>query len=103
MKSSFIYFVEDTETSFVLNDLRQIAKKYDRVILLSAESIDNKNELPENTEVFENFINWKQLNIKQVFLSNFFSAKREVTIVKRAAKKGSEHCESTRKIRIPTL
>jgi glycosyltransferase involved in cell wall biosynthesis len=73
MKSSFIYFVEDTETSFVLNDLRQIAKKYDRVILLSAESIDNKNELPENTEVFENFINWKQLNIKQVFLSNFFS------------------------------
>jgi glycosyltransferase involved in cell wall biosynthesis len=70
---TFIYFVEDTETSFVLNDLKQIASKYERVILLSSESVDNRIEFPDNVMVFDNFINWKNLNIKAILLNNFFS------------------------------
>lgn len=70
---TFIYFVEDTETSFVLNDLRRIASQYDKLILLSAESVDNREELPDNVIVFANFINWKKLDIKGIFLSNFFT------------------------------
>jgi len=73
VKKVFIYFVEDTETSFVLNDLKQVATQYERVILLSAETIENSAELPPNTEVYDNFSNWKGLNLKQVFLSNITS------------------------------
>jgi glycosyltransferase involved in cell wall biosynthesis len=73
VNKAFIYFVEDTETSFVLNDLKLIASRYERVILLSTESVDNVGELPGNTEVFDNFINWKGLSIKKVFFSNFVS------------------------------
>lgn len=72
MNSTFVYFVEDTETSFVINDIREIASVYEEVILLSAESIDNKGDLPNNVTAFESFINWKNLNLKKVLIQNFF-------------------------------
>ncbi len=72
MSSTLVYFVEDTETSFVINDIRELASEYDEVILLSTESIDNKNDLPNNVKAFESFINWKNLNLKKILIQNFF-------------------------------
>lgn len=72
LNSTFVYFVEDTETSFVINDIKEIASVYEEVILMSAESIDNKSDLPQNVKAFESFINWKNLDLKKILVQNFF-------------------------------
>lgn len=73
MSKDFVYFVEDTDTSFVLNDLRHIARGYDRIFLFSTEQIENKNELPKNTIVFDQFVDWKNMHLVWVLLTNVFS------------------------------
>ncbi len=76
MSKDFVYFVEDTDTSFVLNDLKQIAKVYDRILLFSTEKIENKDELPKNTIVFDQFVDWKNMNLVRILFNNIFSIVR---------------------------
>jgi colanic acid/amylovoran biosynthesis glycosyltransferase len=72
MKSIF-YFVDEIESTFVLNDILVIAGRYDRIYLFSIDPLENKVKLPANVVVFEAFINWKNFSPLRVLTGNVFS------------------------------
>ena len=67
------YFVDEIRTPFVINDIKQIAKKVDTIYLFSVEHLEGKEVLPENVVVFESFIQWQNFNPIKIVLKNLWS------------------------------
>jgi glycosyltransferase involved in cell wall biosynthesis len=67
------YFVDEIQSSFVINDIKRIAKKYEKVILFSVEKLENKEALPNNIIVFEEFIDWNNYKPLRILSSNLFN------------------------------
>lgn len=70
---SFVYFVNEIRTSFVINDIKRIAAHADLVILFSVDKLEGKEELPINVIIFEEFIDWKKFSPFKIVFSNIFS------------------------------
>lgn len=66
-----IYFVDEIQTPFVINDIKQIASKVDVLYLFSVDVLDNKESLPKNVIVFEAFINWNSYKPIKLVIRNF--------------------------------
>ncbi len=73
MKDSIFYFVDDIDTSFVLNDIRKLAPQTKELVILSAEAIDKTHELPSNVTVIDEFINWKRFKPARILSAHFFT------------------------------
>lgn len=71
MKGKLVYLVDDIETSFVINDIRRIAERYQSVVLMSIDAIDKKELLPSNVLAIDNFMDWKRYNKGKILMSNF--------------------------------
>ena len=67
------YFVDEIRTSFVINDIKRIAEKYDTIYLFSVNALEGKEALPKNVVVFEEFIDWEKYNPIKTVLANLFS------------------------------
>lgn len=68
-----VYFVEETRTPFVLNDIKRIAKQAKSVYLFSTEKLANKENLPSNVLVLEEYIDWQKFKPLEISTINFFS------------------------------
>ncbi len=66
------YFVDEIQTSFVINDIKRIAKKYETVFLFSVEKLEGKEALPNNVIVVEEFIEWKNYKPLKIVINNLF-------------------------------
>lgn len=71
-KSNIFYFVDDIETSFVIKDLHILAKEYGNIYLFSIEVLENKDNLPLNVHVIEDFMDWENYNKFKILFLNFF-------------------------------
>ena len=71
MRNSCYYFVDDIETSFVINDIKRFSKQYENIVLFSAEIIDDKSGLPANVTVIDNFIDWSKFNKLKIVITQF--------------------------------
>jgi len=67
------YFVDEIRTPFVINDIKQIAKKADTIYLFSVNPLEGKEALPENVVVFESFIDWQNFKPLKIVLKNIWS------------------------------
>jgi colanic acid/amylovoran biosynthesis glycosyltransferase len=67
------YFVDEIRTSFVINDIKRIAEKYDTIYLFSVNALEGKEALPKNVVAFEEFIDWAKYNPIKTVLVNLFS------------------------------
>jgi len=63
-----VYFVDDISRSFVINDILYLANRFDKILLLSTEKIENKDLLPKNVLLIENFIDWKRFSKSKILL-----------------------------------
>jgi len=70
---SIVYFVDEIRTSFVLNDIKQFAKKFDVIYLFSVNSLEGKEVLPDNVVVFESFIDWQNFKPLKIVITNLWS------------------------------
>jgi hypothetical protein len=66
------YFVDEIRTPFVINDIKQIAKKVDTIFLFSVDELEGKEALPTNVVVFESFIDWQNFKPLISVLKNFW-------------------------------
>ncbi len=73
MREAVFYFVDEIESTFVLNDLIRVAAQYKKVYLFSIDKLQGKELLPPNVIVFEEFIEWKHFRPFQVVIKNAFS------------------------------
>lgn len=73
MKNTCYYFVDDIETSFVINDIKRFSKQYENIVLFSAEIIDVKSGLPTNVTVIDNFIDWSKFNKLKIVITQFWT------------------------------
>jgi glycosyltransferase involved in cell wall biosynthesis len=73
MSPVIFYFVDEIESTFVLNDLVKIAEKYETVYLFSIDKLDGKEKLPDNIQVIEEFIEWKNFSPFKILGKHFFS------------------------------
>lgn len=71
--SHIFYFVEEVRTPFVAEDIRRISLEYDNVYLFSVNELKGKNNLPQNVEVFDDFMKWEQFKPLQIISKNLFS------------------------------
>ena len=71
--SNLVYLVDDIRTSFVINDIKQIAKKADTIYLFSVNPLEGKEALPENVVVFESFIDWQNFKPLKIVITNLWS------------------------------
>jgi glycosyltransferase involved in cell wall biosynthesis len=67
------YFVDEIQSSFVINDIKRIANKYEAVYLFSVEKLEGKEALPNNVIVCEEFIDWKNYKPLKILTSNLFT------------------------------
>ena len=72
-KKNIVYFVDDIETSFVINDIKQMANKFDKVILMSIDKIDKKEGLPINVHSIDEFMDWRAYKKVNIVLLNIVS------------------------------
>lgn len=72
MSKTIIYFVDDISTSFVINDIRKVSERFNNVILLSTEKLDNRELLPNNIKVIESFIEWRNYNWKKTLIAHLY-------------------------------
>jgi glycosyltransferase involved in cell wall biosynthesis len=72
MSRVIFYFVDEVESTFVLNDLIKVAEKYEKVYLFSIDILNGKEKLPSNVDVFENFMEWKRFKPFSILLRNLF-------------------------------
>jgi glycosyltransferase involved in cell wall biosynthesis len=70
---SIAYFVDEIRTPFVINDIKQIAKRFNKVYLFSVNSLEGKEALPENVIVFEEYIDWQKFKPLKIVWFNMFS------------------------------
>jgi glycosyltransferase involved in cell wall biosynthesis len=68
---TLIYFVEEIETSFVIHDLINLARRFDRVYLFSGNKIPDKSKVPSNVQLHEAYMDWKSYGFLKVLLANF--------------------------------
>lgn len=73
MKDRIYYFVDDIDTSFVLNDIRKLALHTKELVILSTEVIDRGHLLPSNVNIIEEFIDWKRFKPFNIITSNVFT------------------------------
>ena len=73
MKDRIYYFVDDIDTSFVLNDIRKLASHTKELLILSTEAIEREHLLPSNVSIIEEFIDWKRFKPLNILVSNFFT------------------------------
>jgi hypothetical protein len=71
--SILIYFVDEVRTSFVINDIKQIAKKANTIYLFSVEPIEGKEDLSNNVVVVESFIDWQNFKPFKIVTQNLWS------------------------------
>jgi len=67
------YFVDEIRTPFVINDIKQIAKKADTIYLFSVNPLEGKEALPDNIVVFESFIDWQHFKPLKIVLKNLWA------------------------------
>jgi glycosyltransferase involved in cell wall biosynthesis len=72
MRPLIYYFVDDTEISFVLEDVKLVAKRYEKVVLFSIDVIENKEDLPANIVIVEEFMDWPKFPKMKILFSNLF-------------------------------
>ncbi len=70
---NLIYFVENINTSFVINDIKILSKKFEKVFILSEVNLVANNDIPNNVILIEEYINWKNYNSKNLLIKNLFS------------------------------
>ncbi len=66
------YFVDEIESPFVINDIKRIAEKRDKMYLFSVDLLEGKELLPNNVVVIEEFVNWKAYRPLNLVLNNLF-------------------------------
>jgi glycosyltransferase involved in cell wall biosynthesis len=66
------YFVDEIQSPFVINDIKQISKKVDTIFLFSVDELEGKEALPTNVVVFESFIDWQNFKPLISVLKNFW-------------------------------
>ena len=66
------YFVDEIESPFVINDIKRIAEKRDKMYLFSVDLLEGKELLPNNVVVIEEFVNWKAYKPLQLVVKNLF-------------------------------
>jgi glycosyltransferase involved in cell wall biosynthesis len=67
-----VYFVDEIGSPFVINDIKRIAEKRDKMYLFSVDLLEGKELLPNNVVVIEEFVNWKAYKPLQLVLKNLF-------------------------------
>lgn len=65
-----VYFVDEIESPFVINDIKRVAGNVDILYLYSIEIINNKEALPSNVIVFEEFVDWENYRPLNLVLKN---------------------------------
>jgi len=73
LRNTCYYFVDDIETSFVINDIKRFSNQYENIVLFSAEIIDDKGVLPTNVTVIDNFIDWAKFNKLKIVIHQFWT------------------------------
>ena len=73
MRNTCYYFVDDIETSFVINDIKRFSNQYENIVLFSTEIIDDKGVLPTNVTVIDNFIDWAKFNKLKIVINQFWT------------------------------
>lgn len=68
---TLIYFVEKIESSFVIHDLINLARRFERVYLFSGIKIPDKSKVPSNVQVYEAYMDLKSYRFFKVLLANF--------------------------------
>lgn len=71
--NSIVYFVDEIRTPFVINDIKRIAEKVQKLYLFSVNKLEGKEALPGNVVVFEAFIDWKNFKPIKTVYRNLFS------------------------------
>lgn len=72
MDNKIVYFVDDIQTSFVINDIKRVASKVDIIYLFSVDSLEGKDALPKNVIVFEEYVDWNNYQPLHLVLKNLF-------------------------------
>lgn len=70
MKNIF-YFVDNISIPFVINDVKKIAERHNKVFLFSVNALKDLQELPPNVQVFDSYINWSLFKPRRTMLKHF--------------------------------
>lgn len=73
MKGTIVYFVDDIATSFVIKDIRMMSARYEKVVLFSVDKIEERDLLPSNVILVDEFMNWKLYDKKKILFAHLFS------------------------------
>lgn len=73
MKREICYFVDEIESSFVMNDILRVSEKFDAVYLVSTEKLEYSRSLPENVVVIDEFLDWKLFDPMPILMKHFAS------------------------------
>jgi colanic acid/amylovoran biosynthesis glycosyltransferase len=73
MNKNLLYFVDEIETPFVINDIRKVSTIYQKIFLFSINKIQKKELLPVNVVLIDAYINWSQFKGTKILLFNFWS------------------------------
>jgi glycosyltransferase involved in cell wall biosynthesis len=69
--NNIVYFVNEIQTSFVLNDIKRLSEKCEKFYLFSIDKLKGKELLPQKVIVFEEFIDWNNFKPIKIILKNF--------------------------------
>ena len=72
MDHKIAYFVDEIQSSFVINDIKRVASKVDLIYLFSVDALEGKDALPRNVIVFEEFVDWNNYKPLNLVLKNLF-------------------------------
>lgn len=71
-----IYFVDELETSFVLNDLINLSERFGVIHLFTINVIPNKSKVPSNVILHEQYMDWNRYSFINLLFKHFFLAMR---------------------------
>ena len=71
-----IYFVDELETSFVLNDLINLSERFGVIHLFTINVIPDKSKVPSNVILHEQYMDWSRYSFVDLLLKHFFLATR---------------------------
>ena len=73
MKREICYFVDEIESSFVMQDILRISEKFDHIYLVSTEKLEYSRSLPANVIVIDEFLDWKRFDARPILVRHFTS------------------------------
>lgn len=71
MNKNLIYFVDEIETSFVINDIQRLSESFESIQLFSVDQLDDVSKLPSNVTFNDTYLNWTEFNPKSLLLKHF--------------------------------